>query len=60
MEHPQFIIDYLAAACYETIEDWARDSDYMERDGGWVDEEGNPVDLQEQLLGALEGSDFHA
>jgi hypothetical protein len=48
---------YLERADYNTIEDWARDSDYTEQPEGsgvWTDEHGNPVDLEEQLLGALE------
>lgn len=50
---------YLATAGYETIEDWARDSDYTEQpegSGNWVDEHGNQVDLDVQLYGALDAS----
>jgi hypothetical protein len=47
---------FLRAGGYNSLEEWARDSDYTERDGGWVDLDGNPVDLEECLLGAMDAA----
>lgn len=53
-------VAYLAASGYATLEDWGRDSDYVEKpegSGDWFDEHDHPVDLDVQLLGAFEAMD---
>jgi len=45
---------YLRENGYATLEDWGRDSDYIETPDGWVDECGTPVDLYMQWLAATE------
>jgi hypothetical protein len=58
-EHDQ-IERYLALNGYESIEDWAVDSDYTETTNpgptSWQDEFGNYVNLDAQLLAAIEAS----
>lgn len=49
------IDEYLAGAGYETVEDWARDSDYEFIEGEWYDRyTGRLVDdIRVQLLAAI-------
>lgn len=45
---------YLAANGYASLDDWGHDSDYTLTAQGWVDEDGNPVDLYTQWDAAME------
>lgn len=43
------IRDYLARNGYESIEDWAKDSDMENRGGVWYDSDGNEINVEEYL-----------
>lgn len=47
--------DYLKATGYDSVEDWALDSNYYYNDDYdvWCDDEGNPVEIRMMLLGAI-------
>jgi len=47
--------DYLKATNYDTVEDWALDSNYCYNDDYdlWYDDDGNPVDIYSMLLVAI-------
>ncbi len=51
---------FLADGGYDTIEDWARDSNFEERDGEWhYDDDfqpAGPVDIEGALHGAMEAA----
>lgn len=52
------IAEYLRQNEYESVEDWARDSDYLLTDCcGWVDLNDDPVDPVIQLWYAIEASE---
>lgn len=52
---PDLVEAYLAENGYESIEAWARDSDYFQlANGDWTDEQGNIVDIEGCLEGAIE------
>lgn len=51
--------DFLDNTGYGTLRQWAIESDYVlddEEYDGWIDEDGNPVDLFVQLWIAIEAS----
>ena len=50
------ILAFLAAGGYNSPEDWARDSDYHFADGDWRDEADEPVDVLEEIAGAMEAA----
>ena len=45
---------YLRVRDYESVEDWAADSDYVRHGDEWRDEHGNTVDIHECLIGVLD------
>jgi hypothetical protein len=54
--------DRIVPRGYDSLEDWARDSDYVELNGLWFDrdslrdfDDAGPVDLETQFLAAIEG-----
>lgn len=50
------MLAYLNDNNYDTIEDWAMDSDYRKSDNGlfWLNEEGHITDLWHSLFFAME------
>lgn len=54
---------FLTNGGYESLEDWALDSDYTcekddEVEWSWFDEDGNEVDIVAAIYGAMEASGF--
>lgn len=45
---------YLRVRDYESVEDWAADSDYVRHGDEWRDEHGNTVDIHQCLIGVLD------
>ena len=45
---------YLRVRDYESVEDWAADSDYVRHGDEWRDEHGNTVNIHECLIGVLD------
>lgn len=50
----RMIKKYLSDNGYDSIIDWAVDSDYVFTSAGWLDLLGNTVDLHMQLLFAIQ------
>jgi len=45
---------YLRVHHYESVEDWAADSDYVRDGDEWRDEDGNTVDIHQYLVALLD------
>lgn len=47
--------NYLKESGYESVEAWAEDSDFYCEDNEWFNEDGDPVNINIEILGAIEG-----
>lgn len=56
MNYAPEITAFLRDGGYSSAEDWARDSDYHETDGVWYTEDGQAVDIEGCIEGAMEAS----
>jgi hypothetical protein len=45
---------YLRVHHYDSVEDWAADSDYVRDGDEWRDEDGNTVDIHQYLVALLD------
>lgn len=52
------IREFLDDGGYESVEEWAQDSDYRPTSNGWVDDNDQPVDIYGAIEGAIEASEF--
>lgn len=58
MSPADLVACFLEDAGYDTVSEWAFDSDYRRYQGEWWDETGHRVDIEECLIAAIEACGY--